>query len=163
MLMAINVGKKFEQCFKNSCPEYCWLNRYVDGTSSWGGNGQVRFQATNICDFELLDTENKRLFLLELKSYAGKSLPISGIRPNQLEGLRRANRFNGVYACLLVNLRGVDKTFCVNIDTVLEFIELGERKSIPLVWFMENGIEIEHIYKRTRFTLNLDKFLKEVV
>lgn len=161
--MAKNIGKIYEESFKKGVPDYCWVNRYSDNASAWNGGNGARFTTSNIADFELFDTEHKRLFIFELKSYNGKSLPISGIRSNQLEGLRKANFHNGVYGCLLVNLRSVDKSFAVGIAKVLDFIKDGSRKSIPLEWFVENGIEVEHIYKRTRFTLNLDKFLQEVV
>lgn len=45
--MAKNEGKRFEEDFKKSIPEWCWCNRYN---------------------------------LLELKSYNGVSIPLSGIR-----------------------------------------------------------------------------------
>ena len=79
--MKMTSGKRFEKNVKDSIPEEYFYYRFKDGTSSWGGNDQVRFQARNICDSMLYNGYN--LYLLELKSHKGKSLPLSCIRENQ--------------------------------------------------------------------------------
>lgn len=158
-----NEGKRFEEDFKKSIPEWCWCNRYKDGTANFGGtkNENVRFQAHNICDFEVLAED--KLFLLELKSYNGVSIPLSGIRKNQLEGLIKAGEFKNIRPYFLFNFRPLQKVYAVKVQILQEFIEKTERKSIPVKWCIENGIELECIKKKVRFKYNLENFFKEEI
>ena len=88
-----NPGKLFEEDFKKSVPKWCWLYRFKDGTANFKGekNENVRFQAHNICDFEIMAQNS--LFLLELKSHQGASIPFSCIRKNQIEEMVKAAEF----------------------------------------------------------------------
>lgn len=158
-----NEGKRFEEDFKKSIPEWCWCNRYKDGTANFGGtkNENVRFQAHNICDFEVLAED--KLFLLELKSYSGVNIPLSGIRKNQLEGLIKASEFKNIRPYFLFNFRPLQKVYAVKVQILQEFIEKAERKSIPVKWCIENGIELEGIKKKVRFKYNLENFFKEEI
>ena len=72
--MAQNEGKRFEEDIKKSVPSEYFYYRFKDGTGNFNGtkNENVRFQAKNICDCEVM-TDNY-LFLLELKSHLGKSI-----------------------------------------------------------------------------------------
>lgn len=154
--MTRNLGKMFEEDFKKSVPNWCWCNRYKDGTANFRGdkNENVRFQANNICDFEVM-ADNK-LFLLELKSYQGVSIPLSGIRKNQLEGMIKAGSYKNIKPYFILNFRNVQRVYAIKVQTLYNFILTAERKSIPLKWAMENGIEIPGEQKRTRFKYNLE-------
>ena len=153
----MNEGKKFEEDFKKSIPEWCWCNRYKDGTANFRGekNENVRFQANNICDFEIMAKD--KLFLLELKSYNGVSIPLSGIRKNQLKGMLKASEYKNIRQYFLLNFRAVQRTYAVKVQILYKFIKTCQRKSIPVKWCIENGIEIESEQKRTRFKYNLEK------
>lgn len=154
--MATNCGKKFEEDIKKSMPEWCWCNRYKDGTANFRGdkNENVRFQANNICDFEVM--ANTKLFLLELKSYQGVSIPLSGIRKNQLEGMIKASNYKNIEPYFILNFRGIERVYAIKVQTLYEFIKTTERKSIPIKWAIENGMEIPGEQKRTRFKYNLE-------
>lgn len=153
----MNNGKKFEQDFKNSVPNDWFYYRLVDGTSSWGGNENVRFQAKNICDCLVY---NGQLHMIELKSHKGKSLPISCIRQNQIEGLMEAS-FKDINCWLVVNFSDVEKTYCIKIDAIYYFITNVERKSIPIGFFKDYGYLLQQEKKRTRFKYNLEGVLSE--
>ncbi|KEI10539.1 hypothetical protein Z957_02055 [Clostridium sp. K25] len=163
MKLAKNEGKKFEEDFKRSVPEWCWCNRYKDGTANFKGdkNENVRFQAHNICDFEVFAKD--KLFLLELKSYQGASIPLSGIRKNQLEGMIKASRYKNVIPYFLLNFRGVQRVYAIKVQTLHEFIKTTTRKSIPIKFCVENGIEIASEQKRTRFRYNLEILFSEQI
>ena len=141
----MNNGKRFEQDFKNSVPKSVYYYRFRDGTSAWGNQDNTRFQATNLCDCLLYS--NTGLYLLELKSYKGMSLPFNAIRKNQIEGLLHASQF-GIDAGFVIKLNG--ETYYIDVESVDQFIKTSERKSIPLKFLQENGIFIP----RTKLKVN---------
>jgi recombination protein U len=156
--MLNNSGKIFEQDIKKSIPEWCWIYRFKDGTANFNGakNENVRFQASNICDFMVM-AENK-LFLLELKTHIGASIPFSCIRKNQIEEMAKVNHDN-IEAYFILNFRDFQRTYAVKAKALKEYIEGSERKSIPIKWCIENSLEISAIQKITRFKYNLETLL----
>lgn len=158
-----NEGKKFEEDFKKSIPEKYFVYRFKDGTANFNGtkNENVRFQAHNICDFEVF-AENK-LFLFELKSYKGASIPLSGIRKTQLEEMLKASNYKNIEPYFILNYRALESVYAIKVQTLQEFIEKAKRKSIPIKWCIENGIEIIGVKKKVRFRYELEKFFKDVL
>jgi len=136
----MNNGKRFEQNFKASIPKEVMCIRLKDGSASWDGGEKTRFQASNICDFILADGEY--VVLAELKSHRGKSLPLSCIRPNQLEEMLKADKFVFVKPMIIVNFEELDECFALSVEWVKDFIEIGRRKSISVSDMREWGIEI---------------------
>ncbi|MGG7077363.1 Holliday junction resolvase RecU [Clostridium sardiniense] len=157
-----NEGKRFEEDFKKSVPEKYFIYRFKDGTANFKGtkNENVRFQAHNICDFQVV-TENK-VFLLELKSYNGVSIPLSGIRKTQLEEMLKASKYKSIEPYFMFNFRPLQKVYAVKVENVQAFIEKVERKSIPVKWCIDNGIELEGIKKKVRFKYNLEEFFRKL-
>ncbi|NFC67313.1 hypothetical protein EXN48_14695 [Clostridium botulinum] len=154
--MSKNEGKYFESDFKASIPNNCWGYRLRDSAGTWQGGNNARFTPSNICDFIVMGKEN--LYLLELKSIKNVSLPFSCIRENQVKELSKIDKSN-IKAMFIINFRSRERTYMVDAKKVKGFIESADRKSIPLNWCKENGIEIEGIKKRTRFKYKLDKVL----
>ncbi|NEZ47822.1 hypothetical protein FDF74_11580 [Clostridium niameyense] len=154
--MAKNQGKRFEEDFKSSMPDYCWAYRLRDSAGTWQGGENTRFTPSNICDFIVL--ANKNMYLLELKTIEGTSLPFSCIRENQVKELSKIDKSN-IKPVFVINFRKRERTYMVAAKKVKEFIDKAERKSIPIAWCKENGIEIEGIKKRTRFRYKLDGVL----
>jgi recombination protein U len=147
----MNEGKKFEQDIKDSVPEEVFYYRLKDGTASWGGE-ETRFQSQNACDCIMF--YNSHMYMLELKSHKGKSLPFSCIRDNQLSELVQATQ-KGVKAGFIVNLRDVEKTYYVDAVTMQELINTSERKSIPLEFFETQCIKVFGEKKRTRWRYDI--------
>ena len=151
-------GKAFELDFVNSIPESCYHYRLRDTFSSWQGGECSRFTVSNVCDF-IVYTKGC-LYMLELKSHKGKSLPLSCIRPNQIEGLLQAH-YKNIRAGLVVNLRDIEKTFYVPINEIKDYMgKYPAKKSIPLDYLEEKGELIESKKKVTRYSYNLKKFLE---
>lgn len=157
--MAKNPGKAFEEDIKKSVPDWCWIYRFKDGTANFAGekNQNVRFQAHNICDFMVM--ANERLYLLELKSHKGASIPFSCIRPKQLEEMAEITHPN-ITAFFLLNFRDIERTYAVRAGELKKFIETTDRKSVPIQWCIDQGIEIPSERKRIRFRYNLESLLK---
>jgi recombination protein U len=157
--MAKNPGKAFEEDIKKSVPDWCWIYRFKDGTANFAGekNQNVRFQAHNICDFMVM--ANERLYLLELKSHKGASIPFSCIRPKQLEEMAEIT-YPNITAFFLLNFRDIERTYAVRAGELKKFIETTDRKSVPIQWCIDQGIEIPSERKRTRFRYDLESLLK---
>jgi recombination protein U len=82
------------------------------------------------------------LILAELKNHKGKSLPLSAIRENQIREMLLAGKHISVLPMLIVNFEEIEECYGVIIKQVETFICQNERKSIPIEWFVENGIQI---------------------
>jgi recombination protein U len=158
--MAKSVGKFFEADFKNSIPENVYHYRLKDGTAGFAGqkNENVRFQATN--DFDFFVHADTKLFGLELKSVADKRLPFSNIKKNQWEGLHKISLYKNCYGYFLVNFRSVEKTYAIEISDMMFFRDNTTKKSINVDDCNKIGKLIPQKKKVSRYTYNLEKFLK---
>jgi len=157
----INNGKRFEKEVKDSIPPYCFYYRFKDGTASFGGESDnVRFQASNMCDCLVFNSQTKFLWFIELKTHKGKSIPLSAIRQNQITELLKASMFKGINAGLIINFRDIEKCYWVHIQEIQLFIDGGTRKSISIDWCKEYGTEIVIIKKRTSYRLELEELFK---
>lgn len=161
MAKRVNVGKEFEEAIKKSTPEGAFYYRFRDSASGWNGGNGARFTTTNIAD--CLVFMNGDLCVLELKTTKGKSLPIGNIRDNQLKGMLEADAHNRVYSYFLINFREEARTFAVSINYIAKFIQESLRKSIPIDWCEEVGIELEGCKKRVKYTWNLNKLFNILV
>lgn len=153
----MNEGKRFEEDFRKSIPDDVYYYRLRDGTASWGGEN-TRFQASNACD-SLLWRDNM-LYMIELKSHKGKSIPHNAFRENQINELSNALAY-GVTAGFLINMRDVDTTVWVPADMVREHINTSDRKSISLNELL-NGYKVKQEKKRTRWRYDINDMLKAV-
>ena len=162
----ISEGKKFEMDFKKSIPEDVWFYRFKDGTANFAGkqNDNVRFQASNICDCELyLDG----LFLFELKSHLGKSLPHSQFMTGDNTKIKHMNEMTaamafGICAGVLINMRDVGETFFMYADHIIEHINSSGRKSISLDYMRDHGYRLKAEQKRVRWRYDVHDLLKHI-
>lgn len=144
------IGKVFEQEVKASFPPDFYIERYKDDTAGFYG-------VSNPADFRIY--KYPYTFLLELKTHKGKSIPLSKIRLNQLEGMNTATDYKGIYAGFLLNFRDLEETYYISVADIMDFIHSAERKSIPVEWCREYGVRIEQKLKRTRYIYDLDNWL----
>lgn len=156
-----NPGKAFEEDIKKSVSKDCWVYRFKDGTANFSGqkNENVRFQAKNICDFQVMT--NEYLFLLELKSHTKVSIGFSCIRENQVKQMSEIDHPK-IKTYFIFNFRDLEKTFAIEAKKVKEYMETAKRNSFPFVWCEENGIEISSIKNRTRYKYDLEKFFESI-
>ena len=109
-----NIGKTFEQEFKECVPPDYYLYRLKDDTSGFYG-------VSNPCDYILF--RSPYLFLVELKTHKGKSIPIAKIRPNQIQGMEKATQYEGVYGGFLINFRELEETYYITVQDVIQFTQ----------------------------------------
>lgn len=157
-----NQGKIFEQAIKDSVPNTCWIYRFRDNAASFGNGNNTRFASSNICDYLLFDDESRTLYLLELKSTQGTSIPLSMIRDNQLKSLQEASKHN-LIAGFLCNFRNENNdTFFIKIIDFVKMMENINKESFNINDLLNNNaIRIESKKKRTRYTYNIKKFVEE--
>ncbi len=164
----MNVGKQFETDFKNSMPSNVWCYRFRDGTASWGqNNSNIRFQQTNICDFVVY---SQKLFLLELKTTKGKSLPYSNIKSQrikqsklkqQIEMLEEAAEYTGIIPGLVINFRDLEETYFIHIDFITDHIDNEARRSFSRDWCVLYGYKIHQKKKISRYSYDLSTLFNQ--
>ena len=120
----------------------------------------TRFQQRNICDCMMYD--GQYLYLLELKSHKGSSLPLSAIRENQIADLMAASEHANVVAGLVVNFSDKEETFFMPINLAFKWFNNGVRKSIPIKEFRDNCIQINSCKKKTNYSYDINKFIKDI-
>lgn len=149
----VNSGKMFEKDFENSCPKGVFIERvrdllYMRGSSS---------------DKDYIVYKYPKLFLFELKSHKGKSIPIKEVYKNgklksygvisvkQLEGLNQYRGREDIKAGFIFNFREYYSTYFISVDKVYDFVKNGERASIPIEWCDTYGVRIPQTKKRVRW------------
>jgi recombination protein U len=146
----MDEGKQFEEDFAKSVPDHVFSLRLHDsgGLAKKKGN---RFTQKNLCDYVFYDGTD--LYLMEMKSHKGSSIPSSKL--TQLDGLLK-QRKAGVVACFALNYRDHDKTYIMTADQVAEV--LSYRKSVPLSYCDEHGVQIPQEKKITRWRYDLSLY-----
>lgn len=161
--IAKNAGKQFEDDFKSSVPDTCWIYRLRDNASSFANGTNTRFTSSNICDYIMLDDNTQTLFLIECKSTKGTSIPLTMIRDNQIKGLQEASKHNLV-AGILINFRDEhNNTFFLSIEKYIEMINEIDKKSFNIKDLETiQATRIQSEKKRTRYKYNIRKMMEEL-
>ncbi len=144
----MNEGKKFEEDFYKSVPSEWYVYRLRDA-GGWGKAEETRFTPSNICDFILFD--GLSLYLLELKSYAGKSIPFSAFNRKHLAGLVKAEEKFRVRSRIVANFRDISETYSISATTLEDYISNSGRKSAPISLFRESGVLLPQKKRISRF------------
>ena len=153
----VNAGKIFENDFISSVPPTAWHYRLRDTAGTWQGGEGARFSISNICDFILFNQGN--LFLLELKSHKGKSLPFSCIKEKHLEDLVKANEHQGIHSYMVINFRDTEETYAVYAHRILKFMQESGKKSIPISYCRDNGLFIPQEKKKVHYRYGVDRLI----
>jgi len=155
----LNTGKRFEENFKKSIPNNIFYYRFRDSASTYyGGNNFLRFSITNIADCLLFD--GNKLILCELKTHKGSSIPLDCIigkksKIQQIDDLYNASMFNNILCYLIVFFEDKQLCYALPINKFKEFIQNNDRKSLPISFFQENGINIDVAKKQTNYRFNI--------
>ena len=168
--MANNVGKIFESQIKKSVPDYALLYRLPDSAQSFGG-GNLRFSNRNPFDFLLWDSIKHKLYALEMKTVAGKSISFERskeekkeIHYHQIKGLNDWNRYDGITCGFIIEFRQIEKTVFIEIAEFNKLIDKIPKKSFNFDDLNEYQIRyliVEQRKARTRYIYNIDKFLQK--
>lgn len=143
-------GKRFEEDFKKSIPKDVFFLRLID-SGGWSNASNTRFTPSNLCDCIVF--KEGRLYLLELKSHKGKSIPVQAMK--QLDRMAEI-QIQGVQACMILNYREHNVTYLIAVQSVVECLKT--RKSVPISWCEEHGQLIPQTLKRTRYRYDLSRF-----
>jgi len=79
------------------------------------------------------------------ETHSDTSLVLSMIHPHQLQHMERVIKYHGT-AFLIVRFAGLNETYFVFADKLLDYIKSTTRKSIPHDWFADNGYLIPYQY-----------------
>lgn len=172
-----NQGKIFEDNFKKSIPDYCWVKRLQDSVGTWGGNSNLRFSNNNECDFLVFSKNTHKLFAFELKSTEGTSLTFWRedfeekekkqtfmIKKNQILGLAEMSKFD-IYAGFLINFRGEDNnTYFIHINDFLNLTKDMDKKSVNERDILSiKNIKVENYKLKTNYRYNIDKLFCDIL
>ena len=174
-IIAKGEGKKFEEAFTKSVPDYVLVKRLNDNASSWSGGANTRFASKNECDYILFNDHTMTFYGLELKSTKHNSLTFwrkdfaedgkksFQIRKCQIQGLEKWSKHIGVFG-LIINFRGSEnETYFVDIKEFLRHTSPPfSKKSINKNDILGmNPIKIDSELKRTNYRYDIQKFLEE--
>lgn len=153
-------GQKFEDNFRKSIDRDSsdlFFYRFKDGTANWNPTEKTRFQAHNICDCMLFYKQN--LFLFELKSHKGKSLPFNCIRDSQYQEMCFAGTKENVFPFLIVFFSDIEECYAIHIKEIFNLRLFSDRKSIPLSFCQEKGSKINSRLLKTNYRYDVKGFL----
>ena len=156
----MNTGKKLEEDIKKSIDDTAFLYRLRDSGGSWQGGNKSCFTPSNICDFILF--KSPKMYLLELKSHKGKSIPYTAIKQldKLLEVSNRKLENLGVY--LLLNFADLEETYLIEVESVASIRDSKTRKSLSIEDVREYGYKVEQVKKKVRYRYKLLECLEEI-
>ena len=170
--MSRNYGKVFEEEWRQSVPDYALLYRLPDPAQSFGGGSSLRFSRKPDFDYLLWDSNCHILYALELKTVGGKSISFERtdkdkgeIHRNQIEGLNRWDRYDGIVCGFIIHFRKIETTVFISVKQMNEIICIIPKKSFNFEDLDQYGITyiiIPQTKLRTRYRYNADFFLQEI-
>lgn len=170
--MALSAGKIFERNFEKSAPDYAKVYRIPDQPQSFNRTANLRFSRKNPFDYLIWDSKRRRLFALELKTVAGKSIAFEreeehktdGIHYHQILGLNDWNAYNGITCGFLIEFREMELTIFVDIEAFNRIMECVNKKSFNLKDLDDYDIPYLIIPQRklkANYRYDIDKLLSD--
>lgn len=165
-----NVGKVFEDNWKKSCPNWLFVYRPPDASQSFDMSSKLRFSKKSPCDYFLYNGE--RLWAIELKSVAGTSISFEREKEDngvihfyQVENLKNFSEYKNVISGFLVDFRGSDNTYFLNIKEWDDLINSIDKKSFNETDLLKfaNPILIDKKKLKVNYRYNVEKFLIDSV
>lgn len=153
-------GKIFEADFIESLPSHVFRYRLRDPGrwkkgKEWDKDDKTRFTITNDCDFIIAF---KKVYMVELKSFKGTSIPFGGIK--QLDRLEKYMAYDDCEPVVIFNLRKHNETYVCKVKDLLHYRDIAGRKSVPNQWIMEHGEWIPQKLKRVHYKYDVMKWLE---
>ena len=156
----MNTGKKFEEDIKKSIDDTAFLYRLRDSGGSWQGGNKSRFTPSNICDF--IYFKSPKMYLLELKSHKGKSIPYTALK--QLDKLTDVNnrKLENLKALFILNFADLEETYAIEAESIASIKDSKDRKSLSIEDVREYGYKIKQEKKVKRFKYYVEEVLEEI-
>ena len=168
----MDVGKLFEKQIKKSVPTYALLYRLPDAAQSFNMGSGLRFSQKNPFDFILWDSLRHRLYALECKTVANKSISFErtseenkDIHYHQILGLSKWNEYDGITGGFIIEFRATETTIFIDIDSFNRLIYLTDKKSFNIQDLIKYDIPyftIPQTKKRTRYLYDMDCLLRSI-
>lgn len=171
--MAKNIGKRFEEKWKNSIPENIFYYRPNDAAQSFDRNlknSTLRFSAKSPCDCFLF-TGNV-FYTLELKSVGTSSISFEKtkeehgvIHKHQIDNLLKFSAYKNVVSGFLFDFRLSGKTYFCMIEEFKYMIDHLNKKSFNEKDLYEwcNPIIIQKKKLRTNYRYDVEEFLRDTI
>lgn len=167
IIITKNVGKIFEQNWKNSIPGNIFYYRPPDSAQSFGINQNLRFSAKSPCDCFMFN--GGFLYTLELKSVGTKSISFEKektdkgvIHKHQIDNLQKFSTYKNVISGFIFDFRLSDKTYFCTIEDFIFMISNLDKKS-----FNENDLfkwctplEIQKRKLKVNYKYDINDFIK---
>lgn len=164
--MSQSIGKRFENNFKESISENILVHRPPDQAQAFNMNSNLRFSRKSPCDFMIFN--GYKLWTLELKTVASTSISFErnkddkgDIHCYQIENLKNFAKYKNVISGLVIDFRGSDRTYFLNINEWDHLVNSINKKS-----FSENNLlELTHpiLINKKKLKINyryaVDEFL----
>ena len=162
-----NIGKIFEQNWKNSIPDHIFYYRPPDAAQSFGNTQGLRFSAKSPCDCFMFDGEI--LYVLELKSVGTKSISFEReksdkgvIHKHQIVTLDEFSKYQNIVSGFILDFRLSDKTYFCSIENFLNLINTINKKSFNEDDMIKygNSIEIPKRKLKVNYRYDINNFIK---
>lgn len=170
--MALSTGKKFENNWAKSAPDYALVYRIPDSAQAFGKTSGLRFSRKNPFDYLVWDSQRYRLYALELKTVAGKSISFERdqedageIHFHQISGLNKWNEYRGIICGFVIEFRVQELTIFLEIEQFNTLSRAIEKKSFGIRDLDDNNIPyfvIPQRKVRVNYRYDMDKFLSEM-
>lgn len=166
-----NVGKRFEQDWIKSVPDYVGVLRLPDAAQSFYKSSNLRFSRKNPFDFLLWCPNTLTLYTLELKTVKGKSISFERskeehgeIHYHQIIGLENFEKIGECVSGFIIEFRELETTIFLSISEFMKLQEFIDKKSFNYNDLGNNNIEYTVIPQKklkSHFRYDIESFLKE--
>lgn len=100
-----------------------------------------------------------KYFDFEAKQTNGDSLPLSNIKPHQIDHMKKVSKY-GAIVFFVVYFQKHEKFYLLTFSNFLKFINFNKQRSIPIIFFEKNGFLLELIYPGI---LDFEEILKKLI
>ena len=106
---------------------------------------------------------NRTLFICELKSHKGKSIPFSCIRENQIEQLTAAAKFPFIIPALVIFFPDCEKCFAVHINDWNNLVDASKKKSANVAEIAQAGYEVGVTKLKVNYKYDVLDMMKDLM
>ena len=170
--MAASPGKNFEMQFAKSAPKYALVYRVPDSAQAFGYSTNLRFSRKNSFDYLIWDSIRHKLYAIELKTVAGKSISFERVKEDkgeihwhQINGLNTWNKYDGITCGFVIEFREMELTIFIEIDDFNKLMQFVGKKSFTIKDLDDYDIPyfvIPQWKPKVNYRYDVDKLLSEI-